>query len=60
MSIKQLMSVPLKQLVFGKKSLPVLIGVTALAAFLLLSGVGHSRTGQPLADAAPIKVARIP
>ena len=53
MSIKQLMSVPLKQLVFGKKSLPVLIGVTALAAFLLLSGVGHSRTRpQPAASAA--------
>src|SRR5271156_3570034 len=47
------MSVPLKQLVLGKKSLPVLIGVTALAAFLLLSGVGHSRTRpQPAASAA--------
>ena len=53
MSLKQLMSVPLKQLVFGKKSLPVLIGVTAVAAFLLLSGVGHSRTRpQPVATAA--------
>lgn len=53
MSLKQLMSVPLKQLVFGKKSLPLLIGVTALAAFLLLSGVGHSRTRpQPAATAA--------
>jgi membrane fusion protein, multidrug efflux system len=52
-SLNQLMSVPLKQLVFGKKSLPVLIGVTALAAFLLLSGVGHSRARpQPAAAAA--------
>jgi multidrug efflux system membrane fusion protein len=52
-SLKQLMSVPLKQLVFGKKSLPVLISVSALTAFLLLSGVGHSRTKpQPAATAA--------
>jgi membrane fusion protein, multidrug efflux system len=52
-SLKQLMSVPLKQLVFRKNSLPVLLGLAALAAFLLLSGVGHSRAKpQPAANAA--------
>jgi multidrug efflux system membrane fusion protein len=52
-SLKQLMSVPLRQLVFAKKSLPVLIGIAALAAFLMLSGVGHSRTRpQPAAAGA--------
>jgi len=52
-SPKQLMSVPLKQLVFGKNSLSVLLGVGALAGLLLLSGVGHSRAKpQPAANAA--------
>jgi len=45
--------VPLKQLVFRKRSLPVLLGLTALAALLLLSGVGHSRAKpQPAANSA--------
>ena len=53
MSLKQLMSVPLKQLVFRKNSLPVLLGLAAFAAFLSLSGVGHSRVKQkPAAQAA--------
>jgi multidrug efflux system membrane fusion protein len=52
-SFKQLMSVPLKQLLFRKNSLPVLLGLTVLAALLLLSGVGHSRAKpQPAANAA--------
>src|SRR5271163_1527119 len=47
------MSVPLKQLVFRRNSLPVLLGLTALAAFPLFSGVGHSRAKpQPAANAA--------
>lgn len=53
MSLKQLMSVPLRQFVFGKNSLPVLIGLGVLAAFMLISGVGHSRAKpQPTANAA--------
>jgi len=35
--------VSLKQLVFRKRSLPVVFGLAAVAALLLLSGVGHSR-----------------
>jgi multidrug efflux system membrane fusion protein len=51
--LKQLLNVPLRELLFRKNSLPVLLGVTALAAFLLLSGVGHSRAKpQPAANAA--------
>jgi len=38
-SLKQLMSMPLKQLVFRKSSL--LASLAALAAFLVISGVGH-------------------
>jgi hypothetical protein len=45
MSLKQLMSVPLKH-VFQKYSIPVLLGLAVLAAFLSLSGVGHSRAKQ--------------
>jgi membrane fusion protein, multidrug efflux system len=52
-SLKQLMSVPLRQLIFRKNSLPVLLGLATLAAFLSLSGVGHSRAkAQPAASAA--------
>jgi multidrug efflux system membrane fusion protein len=44
--------VPLK-LIYYKSSLPVLLGLTAIAAFLLFSGVGHSRAKpQPAAKAA--------
>jgi multidrug efflux system membrane fusion protein len=45
--------VPLKQLIFRKTSLSVLVGFAALAAILLFSGAGHSR-GKPAAavDAA--------
>ncbi len=43
MSLKQLMSLPLKQLILRPRSLSVLLGLGGLAA-LLLSGVGHSRT----------------
>lgn len=43
MSLKQLMSVPLRQFVFRKNALPVLIVLGALAGWLLFSGVGHSR-----------------
>src|SRR5271163_415821 len=56
------MSVPLKQLVFRRNSLPVLLGLTALAAFPLFSGVGHSRAKpQPAANAAlpPVTVAEV-
>ena len=42
MSLKQLMSVPLKQLVFRRRSLPVLLGLSAVAAFLLFSGAEDS------------------
>jgi multidrug efflux system membrane fusion protein len=46
------MSVPIKQLIF-KNSVKTLIGLGALAAFLVFSGVGHSRTKpQPTANAA--------
>jgi membrane fusion protein, multidrug efflux system len=49
--------VPLK-LVYYKSSLPVLFGLLAIAAFLLLSGVGHSRAkAQPAANAALPQVA---
>jgi membrane fusion protein, multidrug efflux system len=48
-SLKQLMSVPLKQLIFRKNSLPVLLSVGGLGALLFLSGVGHSRAKQPAA-----------
>jgi len=52
MSLKQLMSVPLKQLIFRKSSLPLVLGLTTFAAFLLFSGVGHSRAKpQPTAQA---------
>jgi membrane fusion protein, multidrug efflux system len=51
--IKQLMSVPIKQLVFRKGPFPVLLGLAALAAIVLLSGFGHSRAKpQPVANAA--------
>jgi membrane fusion protein, multidrug efflux system len=51
--LKQLMSVPLKHLVFRKNSLPVVLGLTAVVTFLLLSGVGNSRAKpQPAASAA--------
>ncbi|HEY2675484.1 MAG TPA: hypothetical protein VGI65_00845, partial [Steroidobacteraceae bacterium] len=57
MSLKQLMSVPIRQLIFRKNSLNALIGVGALAAFLVFSGVGHSRSKpQPTANAAPPEV----
>lgn len=53
MPLKELMSVPLRQLVFRKSSVPVLLGLAAIAALLLLSGVGQSRTKpQPAANAA--------
>ena len=53
MPIKQLMSVPLKQLVFRKGSFAALLGLAALTAFLSFSGVGHSRAKpQPAAKAA--------
>ncbi len=53
MPLKELMSVPLKQLVFRKSSFPVLLGLAAIAAFVLLSGVGQSRAKpQPAANAA--------
>jgi multidrug efflux system membrane fusion protein len=49
--------VPLK-LVYYKSSLPVLFGLLAIAAFLLFSGVGHSRAKpQPAANAALPQVA---
>jgi membrane fusion protein, multidrug efflux system len=41
--LKQLMSVPLKQLVFRKRSFPVLLGLAAIAVFVLYSSAGHSR-----------------
>jgi multidrug efflux system membrane fusion protein len=57
MSFKQLLSVPLKQFIFRKNSLPVLIGLGALAAFLAFSGVGHSRAKlKPVASAALTEV----
>ena len=34
---------PLKELVFRKRSVPLLFGLSALAALLLFSGFGHSR-----------------
>src|SRR5271165_3346906 len=47
------MSIPLKHLVFGRKSAPILLGLGALAVCLLLSGVGHTRSKpQPAANAA--------
>ncbi len=53
MHLKQLMSIPLKHLVFGRKSAPVLLGLGALAVCLLLSGVGHTRNKpQPAANTA--------
>ena len=46
-------NVSLKQLVFRKSSVPALLGLAVLAAFVLLSGVGHSRAKpQPAANAA--------
>jgi multidrug efflux system membrane fusion protein len=50
------MSVPLKELFFGKKSLPVLLGLTVLAVFLLASGVGHSRSKPQMSSAPPPEV----
>jgi multidrug efflux system membrane fusion protein len=45
------MSVPIKQLIFNKNSVPVLLGLGA--AYLLFSGVGHSHAKpQPTANAA--------
>jgi multidrug efflux system membrane fusion protein len=41
--LKQLMSVPLKQLVFRKRSFPALLGLAAIAVFVLYSSAGHSR-----------------
>jgi membrane fusion protein, multidrug efflux system len=53
MPLKQLNSVPLRQLAFRKNSLPVLLALAALAAVLLLSGVGHTRAKpQPAANIA--------
>ncbi len=42
-----------KRFVFRRNSVPVLLGLTAIAVFLLLSGIGRSRTEpQPAANAA--------
>jgi membrane fusion protein, multidrug efflux system len=52
-SLKQLISVPIRQLVIPKNPLHLAIGVGALAAILLFSGVGHSSAKpQPTAAAA--------
>jgi membrane fusion protein, multidrug efflux system len=52
-SLKQLMSTPLKQLLLRRNSLPVLLGFGTVAAILLLSG-GHSRAKPQPAAAAPL------
>jgi membrane fusion protein, multidrug efflux system len=46
--------VSLKQFVFRKRSVPVLFGLGALAAFLLFSGLGRSRTKPPQAAQAAL------
>src|SRR5271169_5794421 len=48
------MSVTIKRLVYYKSSLPALLGIVAFAAFLLLSGVGHSRAKLPPAANAAL------
>ncbi len=45
---------PLKQLVFRKRSVPVLFGLGALATLLLFSGFGHSRSKPAQAAQAPL------
>lgn len=53
MPLKELMSMPLKQLLFRKRSFAVLLSLAVIAAFVLLSGVGQSRAKpQPAASAA--------
>jgi membrane fusion protein, multidrug efflux system len=46
--------VPLKQLIFRKTSVSVLLGLAALTAFLLYSGVGHSRAKPQAAASAAL------
>ena len=54
MSLKQLMSLPLKHLILRRSSLSFLLGFGALVAFLLLSGIGHSRAKPQTAASAPL------
>jgi multidrug efflux system membrane fusion protein len=46
--------VPLKQLMFRHRSVPVMLGLSALAALLLFSGLGHSRGKPPQAANAAL------
>src|SRR5271169_1339270 len=48
------MSVTIKRLVYYKSSWPVLFGLVVIAAFLLFSGVGHSRAKLPPAANAAL------
>jgi multidrug efflux system membrane fusion protein len=55
-------NVSLKQPVFGKTSLSVLLGIGALGAFVFLSGVGHSRAkpqGAAIASLPQVTVAEV-